>query len=897
MLVAIMLVASCTEVEPTNEKRKMKYRLDYKKPNFIVSDVNLTIDLNDQETTVTNKMKIKRADYADKDAALFLDGKNQDLVSIDVDGKKLDASQYELSKAGLTIPKLPDGFEMIIVSKNKPQDNTELFGLYKADDVYLTQCESHGFQNITYYPDRPDIMPVFTTKLIADKKHPVLLSNGDLVESGELPDNKHFAVWHDHSKKPCYLFAVVFGDLAVKKDTFTTKSGKVINLEMYVPQKDIEKTYVAMDALKKAMKWDEDVFGREYDLKTYMVVGTPKFNAGAMENKGLNIFNDVYMLADKDIATDSNYSHVYGVIGHEYFHNWTGNRITLRDWFELSLKEGLTVYRDQEFSSDIFSRTIERIENVNLIKSHQFREDSGPLAHPIRPDSYIEMKNFYTSTVYNKGAEVIRALRTVLGDAQFFKGMDLYFKKYDGHAITCDDFISAFEEANGLDLTQFRLWYAQAGTPVLDVSDSYDEKNHTYTLKIKQTIPDTPGQANKKPMHIPVKIGLIGKDSGKSIEFKYDSKNAREAVLNVKKPEEEFILHNVSEKPVPSLLRDFSAPVKLNYSYTNEDLLFLLENDDNEFNSCNAGRQYAENLIIKLSKDLDENKPLQVPSEYINVIKALLANKSDKELLAITISLPSEQSIYEELDEINPENIYKAKEFIRKTVGEKLKDDFIKIFNDLDTEKPYKFNQKDSADRVLKSVCLSYIFEADQKLAVEIAKKHIDKADNLTDRLIFLSKLLNADDDNIYQESADQFYKKWSHEDIIVNKWLALQAMSKRADTTARVKELMEHKAFDITTPNKSYSLIGPFIANTQHFHAIDGSGYDFVKDVIIELDKTNPYVGARFAKSFSNWRKFEPKRREMMKQVLMEIKAHPDLSKATAEIIDASLKETVSQS
>ena len=893
ILVLLILTDTTLETAYAVQQQKIKYLKDYKRPDFIVSEVNLTINLDDQEAVVINKMKIKRANYAGKNVPLILDGRNQVLVDVAINGKSLDPSLYKLTDISLTIPTLKKHFEVTVISKNKPQENTLLKGLFKSDDIYLTQCEPHGFQNITYYIDRPDIMPVFTTKLIADKKYPVLLSNGTRIKQGTLPNNKHYAVWHDHTKKPSYLFAAVFGNLAVRKDKFITKSGKTVNLELYSPDKDIDKTQTAMDALKAAMKWDEDVFDREYDLKTYMIVGASKFNSGAMENKGLNIFNNALLLANKEVATDWNYKDIYDTISHEYFHNWTGNRITLRDWFQLSLKEGLTVFRHQEFSCDMFSRTVGRINDADLIKNIQFREDSGPLAHPVRPDHYSEIRNFYTTTIYRKGAEVVRVLRVILGDKKFFKGMDLYFKKYDGHAITCDNFIEAFEEANGIDLTQFRLWYSQAGTPALDIKDSYDAKKQIYILKIKQTVPDTPGQKNKKPMHIPVKLGLIDKKTGLSLDFKYKSVLTKEVVLNVKKPYEEFILTNVVEKPIPSLLRDFSAPVKLNYSYTEEDLLQLLENDENEFNRYNAGQKYAKGLMLKLSQAISKKKPLIVPHQYINAIRSLLKkhNWMDNHLLATSIILPREKTIYTAVEEINPENIHQARKFIIKTIGKELKKDFLDLYKKLNTNESYKFSYKDSGKRFLKNISLSYIFEGDNKLGTKLAEKQLEKADNLTDRLSALHKLINSEDEIIHRNASDRFYNKWHDEELIVNKWLSLHGSSEKYGTVKKVKSLMKHESFDLTTPNKVYYLMGSFVGNTSHFHALDGSGYNFVKNMILELDKINPQVAANFIRVFASWKKFEPRRKKLIQHVLRDIQSNSKLSSNSRELVTSILK------
>ena len=871
-----MVMNFCVPTAALESKRV--YLKDYKKPNFTINSVNLTIEIGPKETIVTNQMQISRIGRFTK-VPLVLDGLDQEFVSATLNGKELTNKQYTLTQKSLSIPGVADSFSLTVVSKIYPQNNTALEGLYQAGDTFLTQCEAQGFRKITYYLDRPDVMSVFTTKIIADKKYPVLLSNGDLIDAGELPNNKHYCTWSDKSKKPSYLFAAVIGDFKVKKDTFTTKSGKTVALEIYVPEVDLSKTETAMDALKVAMKWDEEVFDREYDLNTYMIVGTPKFNSGAMENKGLNIFNNELLLVNKDIATDSDYQSVYSVVGHEYFHNWTGNRVTLRDWFQLSLKEGLTVFREQEFISDLFSRPIKRIEDANFIKAVQFKEDAGKLAHSVRPDSYISIRNFYTATVYEKGAEVIRMIQTILGKEGFKKGMDLYFKRYDGQAVTCDDFVKAMEDATGVDLTQFKLWYSQAGTPVLDVASHYDSAKQVYTLEIKQSCPPTPGQSKKHPFYIPIKLGLV---FPKTVE-------TTEQLIHMKKASETFKFYDVKEEPIPSLLRDFSAPVKIYYPYTNKQLLTLFEYDDNAFNCWESGQKYMEKLIINLSEDIKST----VNEEFYRAIKQVLRNeKLDQEFIARSITLPRELIIHQQVKVIDPEAIHQARNHLRKLLGTRLKDDFLQIYNGLKHalgEHTYSPSKKDSAKRSLKNICLSYIYMGNEKLGIKLAKEQLEKADNLTDRVAALAIIFNSNDDVLYKNTADSFYKQWENETLVVHKWLTLQAISERTDTLLKVQELTKHPAFDFSVPNCIYALIGSFTANYSKFHALDGSGYKFLKDIILRLDKSNSDLAASLAKVFANWKQFEPIRRGMMQHTLEEMKT-VGLSEATGEIVHTIL-------
>ena len=873
---------------------KTKYLKDYKPSDFMVESINLTIELNEDLTLVTNEMKIKRAPEAKKSAPLILDGNNQELLSVQLDSKDLEKYKYKLDEQHLTIATDQDQFTVKVASKILPQNNTSLAGLFKAGDVFLTQCEPNGFSRITYFIDRPDVMTVFTTKLIASKQHPVLLSNGDQIDAGDLPGNKHFVTWRDKSKKPSYLFAAVIGDLKVREDIFVTKSGKKVDLKIYVPEKDLDQTAYAMESLKLSMKWDEEVYGREYDLNTYMIVGTPKFNMGAMENKGLNIFNDKYILANQDTASDVDYINVHDVIGHEYFHNWTGNRISIRNWFQLSLKEGLTVFREQEFSADQFGYTSERIGAVDYIRTVQFQEDSGPLSHPVQPDSYIKMDNFYTATVYEKGAEIARMLKTILGAENFYKGMNIYFDRYDGQAVTINEFVQAMHDASQIDLDQFKLWYTQAGTPILDISSDYDPKTKVYTLSVKQSCKNWSGKLKNKPFHIPIKLGLVGSKTGNALKFSYLGNNLDEVVLNLQEEEQKFILGDVSELPIPSLLRDFSAPVKINYPYSDGELLFLLANDHNEFNRWEASQKYFTNLLLKLTNDFENHKPLKLLESLSKAVQSVLNNQNlDKSFVVNAITLPTEKNIYNQLVVIDPEAVFEAKKFITQMLGKELQADWLALYNKLNAEllqKKYSLSKDDFDARALKNICLMYINRGDADLGSRLAEEQLNKADNLTDRIAALRILFNSKDDAVYHKAVEEFYNKWHMQELVVAKWLMLQALSERPDTLKRVRELTKHPAFDIKTPNKVRSLFGALAENNTVFHAADGSGYNFYADFVLELDPINHEVAARLVKAFDSWRKFEPKRRALMRTALQKIKNQPGLSDNVREIVEKIL-------
>lgn len=872
------------------------YLSEYKPTDYWVDTVDLHFDLHETATLVTSRLGVRRRQGVTASRPMVLHGENLQLKAIAINDQPLQASDFQVDDESLTIHKVPDSFTLRIENEINPQANTSLNGLYISSGNFCTQCEAEGFRRITYMYDRPDVMATYTTTIVADKNsYPVLLSNGNLVEKGELASDssRHWARWQDPFKKPTYLFALVAGKLAKIEDTFTTMSGREVKLHIYVQPHNTDKCDHAMRSLKRAMKWDEDVYGREYDLDVYMVVAVDDFNMGAMENKGLNVFNSKYVLAKPDTATDHDYEGIEGVIGHEYFHNWSGNRVTCRDWFQLSLKEGFTVFRDQEFSADMTSRGVKRISDVNILRTHQFREDASPMAHPVRPDSYVEINNFYTVTVYNKGAEVVRMLHHLLGAEQFRKGTDLYFERHDGQAVTCDDFVKALEDANRLDLAQFRRWYSQAGTPVLHVSRSYDEHNKTYTLSIKQSCPATPGQESKEPFHIPLAIGLLDGD-GNDMPIQLQGESAASPgtrVLQVKKREEHFVFSNVETQPVPSLLRGFSAPVKVDLDLSDDERYFLMANDNDDFNRWDAGQQLAIKLIKQLVEDVQQHRPLYLPEPFIGACRAVLEDKSiDKALAAQALSLPSESYISEFVSPVDPLAIHQVCRFIRATLASSLKDIFLAVYEENTLHGEYSIAQAHVKKRSLKNTCLGYLMETGESAVFDLCHRQFQQADNMTDVMAALVSLANNDCPQ-REAALAAFYEKWKDELLVVDKWLSIQATSRLPGTLSRVKELVSHPAFTLKNPNKIRALIGAFgHGNLAQFHDVNGEGYRFFTGKILEIDKLNPQIAARLATVYTMWRKYDEQRQQLMRQQLETITATSGLSKDVYEIASKSL-------
>jgi aminopeptidase N len=862
-------------------KPEVKYLKDYKVPEYLINTIDLYVNLDEEITSVKTTMKIiKNPESKENSKKLVLNGEEIELKSLFLDKK--NTNDYEVNEEFLIINNVPDEFELTIVNTLHPEKNSALEGLYKSGKMFLTQCEAEGFRKITYFIDRPDVMSVFTCTIEADiYRYPYLLSNGNLISKKNLLNGRHIATWHDPYKKPSYLFALVAGDLSVIEDKFTTMSGKNVKLQIFVEHENKDKCDFAMESLKKAMKWDEERFGREYDLDLYMIVATNDFNMGAMENKGLNIFNSKYVLAKTETATDMDFEAIEAVIAHEYFHNWTGNRITLKSWFELSLKEGLTVFRDQEFSADMNSRSIQRIKDVINLRIRQFPEDAGPMAHPIRPDSYIEMNNFYTMTVYEKGAEVVRMIYTILGKDNFRKAMDLYFERFDGMAVTTEDFVKIMEESSGIDLKQFRLWYSQAGTPEVKVERSF--KNNTYELKITQTIPETPNQKNKKPMHIPIKFAFLDKN-GNEIDIDTD-------ILHLKEKEQIFSFENIKEEPIPSLLRNFSAPVKLEVDYTEEELIFLAMNETDDFNRWEALQKIFSKAILSLVESIQNKRKLSIEDYIIESFKSVLLDKNlDKSFIALAISLPSESDIWEQLEIIDVEAVFKAREFMFATIAESLEDILLKTYNENQSE-VFDMTPISISKRKLKNTVLNYLSYIKDNKYLSLIFEQFEKADNMTDKISALAILANIESEQS-KIAIEAFYEHYKNDTLVLDKWFSIQATSKLENTLQKVISLISHPAFSIRNPNKVRALIGAFCsANKINFHNIDGSGYKFLTEVVITLNELNPQIAARMLSIFNNWRRFDEKRQELMKKELERISKLENLSKDVYEIVTKALK------
>ncbi len=862
---------------------KTIYLSDYQQTDYHVDYIDLHFDLFESKTLVKSKLSIKKRFVTQNRQSLRLNGEHLLLKSVAINGKKLSSSDYELTDDLLIIPNVPDAFELAIETEINPEANTALEGLYLSSGNFCTQCEAQGFRRITYMLDRPDVMATYTTTIVADKaRYPILLSNGNLRDSGVLASDssRHWAKWEDPFFKPTYLFALVAGDLARIEDKFVTQSGREVILQIYVESHNIDKCEHAMQSLKKAMRWDEEVYGREYDLDIYMIVAVDDFNMGAMENKGLNIFNSKYVLAKPETATDTDYEGIESVIAHEYFHNWSGNRVTCRDWFQLSLKEGFTVFRDEEFSADMTSRAVKRIDDVKILRTHQFREDASPIAHPVRPESYLEIDNFYTVTVYNKGAEVVRMLHLLLGAERFRKGTDCYFERHDGEAVTTDDFVKALEDANQVDFSQFRLWYSQAGTPELDISRSYNETAKTYTLSIKQSCPSTPGQDEKKPFHIPLAIGLLNKHGQDIIGYQ---------VLELRTTKQEFTFKNITEEPIPSVLRGFSAPVKINMELSDDERCFLMKHDSDDFNRWDAGQQLAVKIIRQLLEDFHLKKPLEVPNSFIEAYQEILTNDSlDKALVTQAITLPSESYLAEFMEVIDPIAIHKVLEFMRKTIAQRLSEVFLNIYQRLN-DKEYRIDQNSIKQRSLKNACLSYLMllNNDNNIIKSCYQQFIH-SNNMTDVMAALQPLANTDCPE-RDAALEHFYQQWKNEPLVVDKWLSIQASSSLANTLEQVKRLTKHEAFNIKNPNKVRALIASFAHNNQaQFHAINGAAYDFFTDFILKLDPLNSQLSSRLVSVYSQWRKYQGQ--ELLKQQLEKLANTPKLSKNVYEIVSKSL-------
>ena len=861
------------------EQHQVIRRLDYTPPPFLIDTVDLTFDLEPSATRVLSRLRLRANPDLPPGAPLVLDGEGLKLQSIKLDGRMLGPTEYTVDDAHLTLLHRPSAFTLEIETLIDPQANTSFEGLYISKNVFCTQCEAQGFRHITYFLDRPDVMVRFRVTIRGDRAaYPVLLSNGNLVEEGALDGGRHFAVWEDPFPKPSYLFALVAGDLAHNEDRFTTQSGRTVRLRIFVEHGKEGRTGYAMDALKRAMKWDETRFDLEYDLDLFNIVAVSDFNMGAMENKSLNVFNDKYILADPDTATDDDFAGIETVVAHEYFHNWTGDRITCRDWFQLSLKEGLTVFRDQEFSSDQRSRPVKRIQDVRGLRARQFPEDAGPLAHPVRPESYIEINNFYTATVYQKGAEVIRMMHTLLGEESFQKGMKLYVERHDGQAATCDDFAAAMADAGNIDLTQFKHWYDQAGTPEVTVEGRYDSGSGTYELTLEQALKPTPGQPDKKPAHMPFSVGLLDAQG----------QEAASRVLQLKQPRETFRFDHVPEPRAVSLNRGFSAPITLKASKSGAELAFLMAHDTDPFARWEAGQQYGCDLLLARVQSGTAFDPA-----FIDAIGEILRDPNlEPAFAAEAIVLPSEDYLGEKSEVIDVDGIHAAREGLRKTIATRLKDELHRIYDTNRITGPYSPDAKQAGQRALKNMALAYLSAlADEDMSIRaLVAEQYRSADNMTDRAAALRFLIDIPCAE-RQAALDDFYERYKSDPLVMDKWLSLQAISALPDTLSRVKELLGHPSFSIRNPNKVRALIGAFTAaNPIRYHAADGSGYDFHAERTLELNAINPQTAAKLLTPLGRWRRFDAGRQEKMRAALQKILAADKLSPDVYEIASKSL-------
>jgi aminopeptidase N len=894
---------------------------DYTPPAFLISTVALDVDIAPAQATIHATLKCSRnAARNAPQEPLVLEGEGLELLSVSIDGRALAAGAYRVDDSHLTIAKVPASFTLETVVRFDPWKNTKLEGLYATKSGLVTQCEAEGFRRITYYIDRPDVMATYAVTLCADKaRFPRLLANGNLVAQGEgepagwfqpsprpspkgegeKPGQRHWAKWEDPFPKPCYLFAMVAASLELLEDHFATRSGKKALLQIYVEPGKLDQAGFAMQALKKCMRWDEEIFGLELDLERFMIVAVSDFNAGAMENKGLNIFNTKYILARSDTATDYDYFGVDKVVAHEYFHNWTGNRVTCRDWFQLSLKEGLTVYRDQEYSADEYSRPVVRIQEVRDLRSRQFPEDAGPMAHPVRPESYVEINNFYTSTVYDKGAEVVRMYATMLGKEGFRRGMDLYFQRHDGQAVTCDDFRAAMADANDVDLSQFGRWYSQAGTPVVECRGEYDAAKETYTLHVKQSCPATPGQAVKEPFVIPLAVGLVDLD-GRDLPVNIDSQSlfmgsrghgARTAVLALTQAEHKFVFKQVPENPVPSLLRGFSAPVHVRYAYTDAELTHLMAYDADAFNRWEAGQALATRTLLASAENVRAGRATDIPSAYIEAMGRVISDGSkDPAFAAEALLLPEEGYLAECMEVADPEAIHVARLRLMREIATKYRTRFEGAFRHFTSPGPYSPDAAAAGRRALRNEALAYVSTIDDATSRALAFLEFRRAENMTDAMAALACLANSAGAE-RERALAMFYEKWKGEALVVDKWFRVQATSWLPGTLDRVKALLGHEAFDLRNPNRARALLHAFaMENPLHFHAADGSGYRWIAEQVVALDKLNPQVASRLARAFDRWRKYDEGRQGHARQALESIRSAPGLSGNVGEVVGRAL-------
>lgn len=877
------------------------YLKDYRPPAYLINRTELHVELYEDCAIVSARLHLLRDNSIARDASLELDGEELELLSVSVDGIELGSADYQVTDKGLLIHAVEEQCVVACRTRIRPQDNTTLSGLYRSRNLFCTQCEAEGFRRITYYLDRPDVLSVFTVTIDAARDHyPVLLSNGNLFEERELDGGRHRAVWHDPFPKPAYLFALVAGDLAHLEDSFTTAGGRQVRLRIYTQAGDVDKCAHAMLSLQKAMRWDEEAYGREYDLDVFNIVAVDDFNMGAMENKGLNIFNTSCVLCSPEVTTDSGFQRVQAIIAHEYFHNWSGNRVTCRDWFQLSLKEGFTVFRDSQFSADMGSATIKRVEDATVLRTAQFAEDAGPMAHPVRPESYIEINNFYTLTVYEKGAEVVRMIHTLLGPEEFRRGSDLYFQRHDGQAVTCEDFVRAMEDASGRDLHQFRNWYSQAGTPRLAITDEYDAAARRYTVHVEQTCPATPGQASKQPFVIPLAMGLLGDAGNLPLRLAGTDADANAAdnthtVLTIDKSRHSFVFEGVGERPVPSLLRGFSAPVRIEYQYSSEDLCALMSRDSDGFVRWDSAQALATRVINRVEAQLLAGEPAVVDSLFIDACGDLLRDDSlDPAMVAGMLQLPSEEYLAELASQrggANVDTLHAARKMVKNVLGSALAELLLSHYRRLQTTAPYAPDGRQIAHRGLRNTCLSYLVAADAG-HLALAVEQFRSGDNMTNRLAALKEIAFHADGALRDETLAKFYRDWRHETLVVNQWFLLQAAIPDSDALSRVQSLMAHPDFDLRNPNKVRALVGGFAGqNPVNFHRIDGSGYRLLGDVVTRLNRLNPQIASRLLAPLTKWRNYVG-RAHLMQAELERLAREPDLSPDVFEVVTKSLRE-----
>jgi aminopeptidase N len=870
------------------------YLKDYAPPPFLVPEVHLDIDFIDAEqTVVVAKLAVRRNPQAARASELKLDVDEIEVESAAIDGRALEAGRFTLDERHLTLEDVPDEFSLTTTSHINPKQNSKLMGIYASSAGFFSLCEAEGFRRITPFLDRPDVMSKYTVTMHADKsRYPVLLANGNRVAHGDEAGGRHWAKWVDPFPKPSYLFAVVAARLDSRQDSFTTRSGRKARLQFFAEPGKLDQGEFALESLKQAMKWDEATYGLELDLDEYNVVAVGDFNAGAMENKGLNIFNTKLVLARPDISTDWDFSFIDRTVGHEYFHNWTGNRVTCRDWFQLALKEGLTVFREQQYAGDRYSRAVTRIQAVRNLRSGQFTEDAGPMAHAVRPASYEQISNFYTSTVYQKGAELVRMMQTLVGARAFRLGLDLYFERHDGQAVTTDELVSAIEDASGIDLVQFRRWYEQAGTPRLDVRAHYDAATKSYELTVVQRCPPTPGQPKKQPLHMPLVVGLLGAD-GRDLPLRLEGETASHgtsAVLSLRKEREVFRFVDVPEPPVPSLGRGFSAPVIIEHEYDDTSLQHLLSYDSDPLNRWEAGQRLAMKLLLEGVGQHRAGRPVTFPDWFAHAFGRVLDDaEQDPAFGAEALALPPEVVIAEQLSEIDPEAVHEVRLALRRFLADRLRDKLEHRYESFATPGPYRPDAQSMGRRALRNLCLAFLMELGDEHARRLCLAQLESADNMTDAIAALTALANCDCPE-RRPALDDFYAKWKDEPLVVDKWLGVEALSRLPGTVARVQELTEHPSFTLRNPNKVYALLGGFGANHVRFHAPDGSGYELLVAQSIALDAINPQVASRMVRNFERYKRYEPGRRALMRTTLERIAAMPRVSRETAEVVGKAL-------